>query len=51
MYLYSKSGVLISRVNFSNTWYHDPDKANGGWSVEQIDPLNPCAGASNWTAS
>ena len=51
MYLYSKEGVLISRVSFSNTWYHDTNKANGGWSVEQIDPLNPCAGASNWTAS
>ncbi len=51
MYLYSKEGLLISRVNFSNTWYHDPDKANGGWSVEQIDPHNPCSGASNWTAS
>ena len=51
MYLYNKSGVLISRVNFSSTWYHDPEKDNGGWSVEQIDPLNPCAGASNWKAS
>ena len=51
MYLYNNSGVLISHVNFSSTWYHDPDKDNGGWSVEQIDPLNPCAGASNWTAS
>ena len=51
MYLYSKEGRMISHVNFSNTWYHDADKKNGGWSVEQIDPLNPCAGASNWTAS
>ena len=51
MYLYNKSGVMISSVSFNNTWYHDPDKANGGWSVEQIDPQNPCAGASNWTAS
>ena len=51
MYLYSKEGRLISHVNFSNTWYHDADKKTGGWSVEQIDPLNPCAGASNWTAS
>ncbi len=51
MYLHSKEGLLISMVNFSNTWYHDPDKDNGGWSVEQIDPLNPCAAASNWTAS
>lgn len=51
MYLYSKEGRLISRVNFSNTWYHDPDKKDGGWSVEQTDPQNPCAGAANWTAS
>ena len=51
MYLYSRQGTLVSSVSFSNSWYHDPDKANGGWSVEQIDPLNPCAGASNWTAS
>ena len=51
MYLYSQTGNLISRVNFSSAWYHDPEKDNGGWSVEQIDPLNPCAGASNWTAS
>ena len=51
MYLYSKAGVMISRANFSSTWYHNPDKSNGGWSVEQIDPQNPCAGASNWTAS
>jgi hypothetical protein len=51
MYLYSKAGTLVSQVNFNSTWYHDPDKDNGGWSVEQIDPLNPCAGASNWVAS
>ena len=51
MFLYSKEGALVSRVNFSNTWYHDADKDDGGWSVEQIDPLNPCAGASNWAAS
>ncbi|MBR7023871.1 MAG: lamin tail domain-containing protein, partial [Bacteroidales bacterium] len=51
MFLYSKEGTLVSRVNFSSSWYHDANKANGGWSVEQIDPLNPCAGAFNWTAS
>jgi hypothetical protein len=51
MYLYSKAGTLVSQVNFNSTWYHDPDKDNGGWSVEQMDPLNPCAGASNWAAS
>lgn len=51
MYLISKQGVTISHVSFSNIWYHDADKDDGGWSVEQIDPQNPCAGANNWTAS
>lgn len=51
MYLISKQGVTVSHVSFSNTWYHDADKDDGGWSVEQIDPQNPCAGANNWTAS
>ena len=51
MYLISKQGVTISHVSFSNIWYHDADKDDGGWSVEQIDPQNPCAGANNWTVS
>lgn len=51
MYLTNAEGHIISHASFSNKWYHDPDKDNGGWSVEQIDPYNPCAEASNWTAS
>lgn len=51
MVLMNKSGHVVSRVEFSNSWYHDSEKAKGGWSVEQIDSQNPCAGASNWTAS
>ena len=51
MYLISKAGTVISQVNFSSTWYHNPDKDDGGWAAEQIDPQNPCAGASNWMAS
>lgn len=51
MFLISKQGQTISHVLFSNTWYHDASKDDGGWSVEQIDPQNPCAGANNWTAS
>ncbi|MCR5644853.1 MAG: lamin tail domain-containing protein [Bacteroidales bacterium] len=42
---------LISEVSFNDNWYHDPDKRNGGWSLEQIDPFNPCAGTANWSAS
>ena len=49
--LSSPDGSLISEVTFSVNWYHDADKKDGGWSIEQIDPMNPCAGALNWTAS
>ena len=40
-----------SEVSFNDNWYHDADKKDGGWSLEQIDPFNPCAGTLNWSAS
>jgi len=43
--------TVISEAVFNETWYHDADKKQGGWSLEQIDPFNPCAGADNWSAS
>lgn len=43
--------TVISEVAFNDTWYHDAEKKNGGWSLEQIDPFNPCAGTRNWSAS
>lgn len=49
--LLSPEGLEISSVNYSDTWYGDSKKAEGGWSLEQKDPTNPCGGASNWSAS
>lgn len=49
--LTSSTGNIISNINFSDQWYNNSNKANGGWSLEQKDPLNPCAGADNWSAS
>ncbi len=44
-------GQVIHHVDYKDTWYGDPQKNNGGWSLEQIDPNNFCAGMENWTAS
>ena len=49
--LSSPEESVISEVAFNDNWYHDPEKKEGGWSLEQIDPFNPCAGTTNWSAS
>ncbi|MGL5892335.1 MAG: lamin tail domain-containing protein, partial [Bacteroidia bacterium] len=49
--LRTNRGLLQHTVSYDDSWYVDPAKAGGGWSLEQIDPLNPCAGANNWRAA
>ncbi len=49
--LMNPEGTVISSVVYRDDWYGDADKAEGGWSLEQIDPLNPCPGKDNWKAS
>lgn len=44
-------GEIISQVAFNSSWYKDPNKNDGGYSVEQIDPLGSCLGEINWCAS
>ena len=49
--LKDEKGNVISAVDYSDTWYGSSLKASGGFSLEQIDPFNPCGGKENWTAS
>ncbi len=51
MQLMDAGGTTIDAVTYSSTWYNNPAKSSGGWTLERIDPLTPCSSASNWTAS
>ena len=49
--LLTNNSLVVSSVNYQDSWYNDNDKKDGGWSLEQIDPSNACGGKNNWTAS
>jgi hypothetical protein len=44
-------GQIIHQADYTLDWYRDENKALGGWSLEQIDPRNPCGGHTNWLSS
>jgi hypothetical protein len=51
IFLVSAQHQIIHSVSFSDDWYKNELKKNGGWTLEMIDTRNPCGGDYNWTAS
>ncbi|RYY53523.1 MAG: hypothetical protein EOO05_21020, partial [Chitinophagaceae bacterium] len=51
IYLRSPQGFIIHAVNYTDAWYQNELKKDGGWTLEMIDTRNPCSGMSNWKAS
>jgi hypothetical protein len=51
VYLEDNAGTMVDSVNYSDDWYQDGVKDDGGYSLELINPELPCSGAANWIAS
>jgi hypothetical protein len=46
------AGIILNAVDYELSWYQNSDKEDGGWTLELINPENPCdISASNWRAS
>ncbi|HUC82727.1 MAG TPA: lamin tail domain-containing protein, partial [Flavisolibacter sp.] len=48
--LRSPQGRIIHSIAYTIEWYANEAKKEGGWTLEMIDPKNPCGGKSNWKA-
>lgn len=49
--LTNAEGVILDSLSYDLSWYGDEDKDDGGYSLELINPEDPCSDASNWGAS
>jgi hypothetical protein len=51
IYLRSVQNKIIHAVNYTDAWYQNELKKDGGWTLEMKDTKNPCSGFTNWKAS
>ncbi len=49
--LWAPDGNLIDAVEYSESWYDNELKSEGGWSLERMDVFNLCGRDEIWTAS
>ena len=43
--------TIIDKLSYTDSWYRDDAKADGGYTIELINPNDPCSDATNWMAS
>lgn len=45
------NGVVLDSITYSDNWYNDENKDGGGYTIERINPNDPCTDFSDWSAS
>jgi hypothetical protein len=51
IFISDSTGIFIHGVEYSQEWYKDELKSNGGWSLEMKDINYPFYGEANWGVS
>ncbi len=46
----SMNGMHLDSIRYSIDWFYNSFKANGGWSLELMNPNLPCSNSNNWKA-
>ena len=49
--LNSNNGLILDKLSYTDDWYQDEIKRDGGYSLELINPNDPCSDKDNWIAS
>jgi hypothetical protein len=49
--LINATDSIVDRIDYSDSWYGNNSKKDGGWSLERIDPERVCGQPANWGAS
>lgn len=49
--LRSASLLTLDSLEYTDNWYEDVDKEDGGWTIELKNPNDPCSSEDNWSAS
>ncbi len=51
IFLTDGNSNTVDSLSYDNTWIYDKEKAEGGWSLELINPFKKCTGKDNWAVS
>ena len=49
--LKDNNGKTINAISYTDKWYNNEYKSEGGWSIERVNPNLYCARQHNWRAS